>query len=161
MRKRTKGADSEEEEAVVTPSDAESEDEKPATSKQRPKRQIAIKKPKFESEEKSEEEERPLKKRKKNEKSSPSKKVSKDVDVADPGALLVNESGEKYVDLGKKKRATVRVFKGTTFLDIREYYAAGGEDKPGKKGISLSAEQWAVLKDNAEILDILFKKSNK
>ena len=30
---------------------------------------------------------------------------------------------------------------GTTFLDIREYYNAGDEEKPGKKGISLSAEQ--------------------
>jgi hypothetical protein len=43
--------------------------------------------------------------------------------------------------LGKKKRATVRSFKGTDLLDIREFYGADGDEKPGKKGISLTREQ--------------------
>jgi hypothetical protein len=55
--------------------------------------------------------------------------------------VLTTNTGEKYIDLGKKKRATVREFKGTVLLDIREFYGAGDEEKPGKKGISLTLEQ--------------------
>ena len=57
------------------------------------------------------------------------------------GKILVTSSGEKYIELGKKKRATVREFKGTVLLDIREYYGADDQEKPGKKGISLTLEQ--------------------
>ena len=49
--------------------------------------------------------------------------------------------GEQYIDLGKKKRATVRSFKGIVLLDIREFYGADNQEKPGKKGISLTLEQ--------------------
>jgi hypothetical protein len=55
--------------------------------------------------------------------------------------VLKNSEGEKYVDLGKKKHATVRTFKGMKLIDIREFYNAGGVDKPGKKGISLTLDQ--------------------
>lgn len=55
--------------------------------------------------------------------------------------VLNDEDGEKYIDLGKKKRATVRSFKGTKYVDLREFYDAGGQEKPGKKGISLTVEQ--------------------
>lgn len=55
--------------------------------------------------------------------------------------ILVNAEGDKYFDLGKKKRAVVRSFKGVALLDIREYYGEPGEEKPGKKGISLNLDQ--------------------
>jgi hypothetical protein len=57
------------------------------------------------------------------------------------GTVKVNSEGDKYIDLGKKKRAVVRSFKGATLIDIREYYAADGKEKPGKKGISLTLDQ--------------------
>jgi hypothetical protein len=79
------------------------------------------------------------------------------------------------VDLGKKKRATVRSFKKVALLDIREYYGADGEEKPGKKGISLNLDQvstssittyhvephelpaqWKVLKEGSDAIDKLF-----
>lgn len=80
---------------------------------------------------------------------------------------------KQSVELGKKKRATVSSFKGTPLLDIREYYGPEGEEKPGKKGISLTLEQvcgvyilskcvlklalqWKLLKDNAELIDDMF-----
>ncbi|KAH9963907.1 transcriptional Coactivator p15-domain-containing protein [Russula dissimulans] len=59
--------------------------------------------------------------------------------------LRKNSEGDAYVDLGKRKRVTVRSFKGQTLVDIREYYGDDGDEKPGKKGISLSVEQWNNL----------------
>ena len=58
----------------------------------------------------------------------------------------------EVVALSKTKRVTVRKWKETTLVDIREYYQAGGEGpyKPGKKGISLSSAQWRVLDANID-----------
>lgn len=50
-------------------------------------------------------------------------------------------SGESHVEIGKKRRVTVSVFKGKPLVDIREYYGSDGDEKPGKKGISLTVEQ--------------------
>ncbi|KAJ7770215.1 transcriptional Coactivator p15-domain-containing protein [Mycena maculata] len=71
--------------------------------------------------------------------------------------------GEKFIDLGKNKRVTVRNFKGSTLIDIREFYAdkATQELKPGKKGISLSVDQWEELKKIAGTLDSLIVKMKK
>ncbi|CAM9377924.1 unnamed protein product [Ascophyllum nodosum] len=55
------------------------------------------------------------------------------------------------IELGKNKFVDVREFKGMVLIDIREYYeAAGGEMKPGKKGIALNSEQWKVLKESMD-----------
>ncbi|KAA0199230.1 hypothetical protein HAZT_HAZT000105 [Hyalella azteca] len=64
-----------------------------------------------------------------------------------------NESGDPYWDLGMRKRVTVREFKGSTFVDIREYYEKDGKNLPGKKGISLKAGDWGLLKDLIEDID--------
>ncbi|OXA61719.1 RNA polymerase II transcriptional coactivator [Folsomia candida] len=49
-------------------------------------------------------------------------------------------------ELGKKKFAKVRQFKGQIYVDIREYYGDDSDLKPGKKGISLAVDQWRKLK---------------
>ncbi|KAF8444549.1 transcriptional Coactivator p15-domain-containing protein [Boletus edulis BED1] len=75
--------------------------------------------------------------------------------------VLKNAEGEKYVELGKKKRAAVRPFKGQVFVDIREFYGADGDEKPGKKGISLSVEQWEALKQSISTIDSFFAEHVK
>lgn len=82
------------------------------------------------------------------------------------------------MDLGRNRRATVRVFKGTSLclgtvrqnrsdtdhrpgiplVDIREYFGSGNDQKPGKKGISLKLEE--VIKYSiAPIIMILMLSS--
>jgi len=70
-------------------------------------------------------------------------KTKKDALEAESTGIKIfsTNDGDKYIDLGKKKRATVRAFRGTILLDIREFYEAGGQEKPGKKGITLTIEQ--------------------
>ncbi|KAG6874486.1 hypothetical protein C0995_010396 [Termitomyces sp. Mi166 len=83
-------------------------------------------------------------------------KSEKKVTKSDEIVVRTTSDGDKYVDLGKKKRATVRSFKGTPLIDIREFYGNDGDEKPGKKGISLTLEQWETLKKSTETLDELF-----
>ena len=61
--------------------------------------------------------------------------------------IKTNVEGEKYIDLGKKKRVTVRTFKGMPLVDIREFYGADGDEKPGKKGISLQPDQVGSIRN--------------
>ncbi|KAH7909329.1 transcriptional Coactivator p15-domain-containing protein [Hygrophoropsis aurantiaca] len=72
-----------------------------------------------------------------------------------------NSNGEKYIDLGKNKRATVGAFKGNIFVDLREYYGADGDKKPGKKGLSLTLEQWNTLKGGVDTIDRLFEEQKE
>mmetsp|Transcript_17581 Transcript_17581/g.53826 ORF Transcript_17581/g.53826 Transcript_17581/m.53826 type:complete len:105 (-) Transcript_17581:465-779(-) len=63
-------------------------------------------------------------------------------------AKETNDNGEAYFELSNKRRVTVRAWNKKPLIDIREYYEhTSGEMRPGKKGISLTAEQWAMLKD--------------
>eukprot|EP00088_Acartia_fossae_P010417 TRINITY_DN1518_c0_g1_i1.p1 TRINITY_DN1518_c0_g1~~TRINITY_DN1518_c0_g1_i1.p1 ORF type:complete len:123 (-),score=52.92 TRINITY_DN1518_c0_g1_i1:4-372(-) len=57
--------------------------------------------------------------------------------------------------LGKNKHVVVRSFKGQTLIDIREYYVDKNsmETKPGKKGISLTCEQYQKLKSIIDEVD--------
>ena len=80
---------------------------------------------------------------------------------------LVTEAGEPYWLLGNKKRVTVRRWKGKPLVDIREFYGDSASDdhdgteaglKPGKKGISLSLEQWHRLRELVAKIDAHLKR---
>lgn len=89
-------------------------------------------------------------------KPQPSKKQKKGKESATAdGGVKTNEEGDKYIDLGRNRRATVRVFKGNPLIDIREYFDSGGEKKPGKKGISLKPEEWEALKQSSDAIDAI------
>ncbi|KAK0195590.1 transcriptional Coactivator p15-domain-containing protein [Armillaria mellea] len=106
--------------------------------------------------EESSEEDEPDEAKSKAKKKAPNDSQS-DADVV----VHKTSDGDKYIDLGKKKRATVRSFKGMPLLDIREFYGQEGDEKPGKKGISLSLEQWNTLKKGVDTIDRLFATVKK
>ncbi|XP_048734337.2 activated RNA polymerase II transcriptional coactivator p15-like isoform X2 [Ostrea edulis] len=75
-----------------------------------------------------------------------SKKEEKSSSSKGPG-------GEYMFQLSKMRFATVSQFRGNVMVGIREFYDAGGELKPGKKGISLSKDQWKKLKEHIDEID--------
>ncbi|ELT98290.1 hypothetical protein CAPTEDRAFT_102830 [Capitella teleta] len=55
--------------------------------------------------------------------------------------------------IAKNRYVTISEFKGKKYVNIREYYDADGEMKPGRKGIALNSEQWANLKEHIDDID--------
>ncbi|KZS98332.1 PC4-domain-containing protein [Sistotremastrum niveocremeum HHB9708] len=88
---------------------------------------------------------------------APSKKTKDTSHSASSDDIKTSSEGDKYIELGSKRRLTVRSFKGKALIDIREYYGNDGDEKPGKKGISLTPEQWQLIKSSVETIDNLIK----
>jgi len=67
----------------------------------------------------------------------------------------VGNDDEPSWHLGRNKHVKVRSFKGQTYIDIREYYVDQStmDTKPGKKGISLTCEQYQNLKGILDEVD--------
>eukprot|EP01083_Nonionella_stella_P026710 73579_1 len=72
---------------------------------------------------------------------------------------LKNDNDETFFKLGPKRRVTVREFRSKTLIDIREYYMADdGAMRPGKKGISLTYDQWQDFKSYIDSIDVAVEK---
>ncbi|WCJ37829.1 RNA polymerase II transcriptional coactivator KIWI [Euphorbia peplus] len=56
-------------------------------------------------------------------------------------------------EISKNRRVTVRNWQGKVWVDIREFYLKDGNQLPGKKGISLSVDQWNVLRGHVDEID--------
>ncbi|CVK92548.1 uncharacterized protein FMAN_07442 [Fusarium mangiferae] len=73
-----------------------------------------------------------------------SKRVKSGTSVESDGK---DDDGNPFWELSNKRRVGVSDFSKKTFVNIREYYDKDGKSLPGKKGISLSIEQYnAFLK---------------
>uniref|UniRef100_K3X067 Transcriptional coactivator p15 (PC4) C-terminal domain-containing protein n=1 Tax=Globisporangium ultimum (strain ATCC 200006 / CBS 805.95 / DAOM BR144) TaxID=431595 RepID=K3X067_GLOUD len=78
--------------------------------------------------------------------------------LADVDERVAVDSKERSIAfaLSPKRRITVRFFRTAVLIDLREYYDQDGVSKPGKKGISLSKEQWRALQElRPEISDAI------
>ncbi|KAJ7188202.1 transcriptional Coactivator p15-domain-containing protein [Mycena filopes] len=137
---------------------SDTEDVKPDKPRSKPSKKAKVaEKTAAEHDELDSEEEVPITVKK------PTKYKLKTEEVEEESKVQTSSEGEKFIELGKSKRATVRSFKGSTLIDIREFYTdkETGELKPGKKGISLSVEQWQELKQVTSTLDGLIAKISK
>jgi hypothetical protein len=56
---------------------------------------------------------------------------------------------------------SVSEFRGKPLVNIREYYEANGKLLPGKKGVSLSTDQWEQLKKFIDKIDNDIKNVSK
>uniref|UniRef100_A0A2P2J6K7 Uncharacterized protein MANES_12G159100 n=1 Tax=Rhizophora mucronata TaxID=61149 RepID=A0A2P2J6K7_RHIMU len=77
---------------------------------------------------------------------APLKKASKP-DSSDESEDIV------VCEISKNRRVTVRNWQGKVWVDIREFFLKDGKQLPAKKGISLSVDQWNILRDHAEKID--------
>ncbi|KAK2439216.1 ssDNA-binding transcriptional regulator [Trifolium repens] len=69
------------------------------------------------------------------------------------------DSGDLVIcELTKKRKVTIQDFKGRRYVSIREFYAKDGKELPSNKGISLSGEQWEVLKNCVPAIEEAIEK---
>ncbi|XP_021734606.1 RNA polymerase II transcriptional coactivator KIWI-like isoform X1 [Chenopodium quinoa] len=64
-----------------------------------------------------------------------------------------DEDGIVVCEISKNRRVSVRSWQGKVMVDIREFYVKDGKQMPGRKGISLTMDQWKVLCEHAEEID--------
>ncbi|KAM7509084.1 hypothetical protein LguiA_019537 [Lonicera macranthoides] len=63
-------------------------------------------------------------------------------------------------EISKNRRVSVRNWQGKVVIDIREFYVKDGKQMPGKKGISLTMDQWNVLREHVDEIDKAVAESN-
>ena len=69
-----------------------------------------------------------------------------------------DEESPNSLKLSNNRYLTVSDFKNKVRVDIREYYRnEDGERKPGKKGISLSMEEWKKIVSNMDMIKKMIK----
>ncbi|XP_065336218.1 RNA polymerase II transcriptional coactivator [Cloeon dipterum] len=90
----------------------------------------------------------------------PSKKQKGGSSSAGGGSSETRVEGaeEPTWSIDRMRHVKIREFKGKVYVDIREFYEKDGKQLPGKKGISLSAQQYQKLKSIIPEIDEELKK---
>ncbi|KAF2753624.1 PC4-domain-containing protein [Pseudovirgaria hyperparasitica] len=91
----------------------------------------------------------------------PKTKKAKGSAKAGPHGSKLDSKGEPYFELAKMRRVTVSEFKGKALVNIREYWEKDGDLLPGKKGISLTIEQYTALLESIPGIEALLKKQGE
>ncbi|EGD94694.1 hypothetical protein TESG_02202 [Trichophyton tonsurans CBS 112818] len=74
-------------------------------------------------------------------KASPNAQISSTLDKAPK----TDSNGDPYWEISRQRRVTISTFKGRVLVNVREYYEKDGQELPGKKGISMTLEQFNSL----------------
>merc|ERR1711892_715148 len=75
----------------------------------------------------------------------PPQKTSKKPAARSGGGFDENE--DKGLDIGHNRFVKVKNFKGSQYLDIREYFETAKGFMPGKKGVTMKKSQWQAFRD--------------
>ncbi|KAF7059901.1 hypothetical protein CFC21_066743 [Triticum aestivum] len=75
------------------------------------------------------------------------------------GPAEETDDGIVVAQISKNKRVAVRSWNGKVMVDMREFYEKDGKSLPTRKGISLSMDQWKILRDNIEAIDEAIKEN--
>ncbi|KAL9645045.1 hypothetical protein ABK040_004537 [Willaertia magna] len=145
------------EEDIVVQEEKVPEEKKPSPKEE--KKQTEKKK----KEKKEEKKEEPKKRTKEVKKDSESEEDSDDDDnnklkkpkyTPSTEQSFVRVGEDLQIHFSDKKRITLNKFRGRKYLHLREYY----NDKPTKKGISFSEEEWSKVKSLIGTIDEMFNK---
>ncbi|KAH8258568.1 hypothetical protein KR038_006840 [Drosophila bunnanda] len=79
----------------------------------------------------------------------PASKKAKEAPAAEGSKKDASGGSGPWV-LEKLRQVRINEFRGRKMVDIREHYEKNGETLPGKKGISLSVQQWKKLLEMAD-----------
>jgi len=85
------------------------------------------------------------------------KKKEKEVDKTKSSQKFGNSN---LYSIGQKKYANVDYFKGTLYINFREFYEKDGKLAPGK-GIALTLAQYQTLKDLLPAIDAEIASAKK
>ncbi|OCK88102.1 PC4-domain-containing protein [Cenococcum geophilum 1.58] len=95
-------------------------------------------------------------------KSKKGKKSKTQVHSTERPKMKKDSDGNEYWEISKNRRVGISNFKGMALVNIREYYEKDGEMQPGKKGISLSLDQYSnLISILPDIEKLLIKKGEQ
>ncbi|CAN1820861.1 RNA polymerase II transcriptional coactivator KELP [Linum perenne] len=68
--------------------------------------------------------------------------------------IEVDNNGNRYIcKLSNRSSVNVHDYMGKSLVSIRDYYLRNGLELPSNKGISLTTEQWSVLRKSFGDID--------